>query len=83
MFKFGWCKLQSFTKSKINSRFYQQIKNCRRKADESNFFLEILIAITTNITLKEEMNTLLKEGNEILAIIVSSIKTTRNNQNSK
>ena len=29
------------------------------------------------------MNTLLKEGNEILAIIVSSIKTARNNQNSK
>lgn len=29
------------------------------------------------------MNILLKEGNEILAIVVASIKTARNNQNAK
>jgi hypothetical protein len=29
------------------------------------------------------MDILLKEGNEILAIVVASIKTARNNQNNK
>ncbi len=53
------------------------------EADESNFFLEILLEINKNQEIKEEMNILLKEGNEILAIVVASIKTARNNQNTK
>ena len=47
------------------------------EADESNFFLEILLEINKSQEIKEEMNLLLKEGNEIL-----SIKTARNNQKS-
>ena len=43
------------------------------------FFLEILLEISQNQELKLEMGKLLKEGNEILAIVVASIKTARNN----
>ena len=42
---------------------------------------EILLEINKNIELKIEMDKLLKEGNEILAITVASIKTARKNQN--
>lgn len=45
--------------------------------------VEILLEINKNQELKKEIEILLKEGNEILAIIVASIKTARNNQNLK
>ena len=41
------------------------------------------LEINKNQELHSEIEALLKEGNEILAIIVTSIKTSRNNQNSK
>lgn len=47
------------------------------------FFLEILLEINKNNEIIREINTILKEGNEILAIVVASIKTARNNQNPK
>ena len=63
--------------------FINKLKIVEEEADESNFFLEILLEINKNQEIKEEMNILLKEGNEILAIVVASIKTARNNQNTK
>jgi hypothetical protein len=47
------------------------------------FFLEIIQEIKKDNELKVEIEKLLKEGNEILAITVASIKTARNNQNKK
>ena len=43
--------------------------------DESLFFFELVEA--NNPTLSEEIKILSKEGNELLSIIVSSLKTLR------
>ena len=70
-------------RAKSTADFINKLKIVEEEADESNFFLEILLEINKNEDLKLEMNTLLKEGNEILSIVVASIKTARNNQNNK
>ena len=70
-------------RAKSTADFINKLKIVEEEADESNFFLEIILEINKNQELTTEIESLLKEGNEILAIIVASIKTTRNNQNSK
>lgn len=69
-------------RAKSTADFINKLKIVEEEADESNFFLEILLEINKSQEIKEEMNLLLKEGNEILSIIVASIKTARNNQKS-
>ncbi|MGL2963232.1 four helix bundle protein [Flavobacterium sp. RSB2_4_14] len=69
--------------AKSTADFINKLKIVEEEADESNFFIEILLEINENDELKTEMLRLLKEGNEILAIVVASIKTARNNQNKK
>jgi four helix bundle protein len=70
-------------RAKSTADFINKLKIVEEEADENNFFLEIILEISKNQELKSEMESLLKEGNEILAIIVASIKTSRNNQNAK
>ena len=48
------------------------------ECDECTFFLEILLEKSVNH--KELIQKLLSEANEILAIIVASIKSARNNK---
>lgn len=64
--------------------FINKLKIVEEEADESHFFLELIQDITMieQIGLNSEIEFLLKEANEITAIIVSSIKTARIN-NSK
>lgn len=69
-------------RAKSTADFINKLNIVEEEADESNFFLEILLEINKSQEIKEEMNLLLKEGNEILSIIVASIKTARNNQKS-
>jgi four helix bundle protein len=71
---------RSSQRAKSSADFINKLKIVEEEADESNFFLEILLEISKNQELKLEMSKLLKEGNEILAIVVASIKTARNNQ---
>lgn len=68
-------------RAKSTADFINKLKIVEEEADESNFFLEILLEINKNNEIISEINTILKEGNEILAIVVASIKTARNNQN--
>ncbi|MGV7107890.1 four helix bundle protein [Flavobacterium sp. U410] len=70
-------------RAKSTADFINKLKIVEEEADESLFFLEIISEINTDKDLKTEIEYLLKEGNEILAIVVASIKTSRNNQNSK
>lgn len=49
------------------------------EADESLFFLELIKEINTNPNLIDENGRLLKEGNEILSMVVASIKKAKNN----
>ncbi len=61
--------------------FINKLKIVEEEADESHFFLELIQHITMieQIGLNSEIEFLLKEANEITAIIVSSLKTARIN----
>jgi four helix bundle protein len=70
---------RSACRAKSTADFINKLKIVEEEADESVYFLELLLAINQekyHITL----NNLIKEGDEILAIIVSSINTIRRNQ---
>ncbi len=63
-------------RAKSNADFINKLKIVEEEADESMYFLELLLEVSD----KEhtEMNRLLKEANELLSIVVASIKTMRN-----
>src|SRR5690554_3336148 len=64
-------------RAKSTRDFINKLKIVEEEADESMYFLELLLEISE--TNKEEMNTLHKEAGEILAIMVSSINKTKSN----
>jgi four helix bundle protein len=70
-------------RAKSAADFINKLKIVEEEADESHFFLEILFDITaiekTETGLQPEIELLKKEANEIVAIIVSSLKTARIN----
>lgn len=68
-------------RAKSSADFINKLKIVEEEADESSFFLEIILEINKNQVFKIEIEKLLKESNEILAIVVASIKTARNNLN--
>lgn len=62
-------------RAKSSKDFLNKLKIVEEEADETIYFLELLAAINkNNIQLIEP---LIKEGTEILRIVVASIKTTR------
>ena len=72
-------------RAKSTADFINKLKIVEEEADESNFFLELLFEI---YDLKEELTKteimrLIKESNELVAIIVASINTTKNKLNDK
>ena len=70
-------------RAKSTADFINKLKIVEEEADESSFFLEIILEINKSQDLKFEIEKLLKESNEILAIVVASIKTAKNNLNKK
>lgn len=78
-----WRKLPSGSTSKINSRFFNKLKIVEEETDESQYFLELILEIIKIEKVNLEpliLQKLIKEADELLAIVVSSIKTARNNQ---
>ena len=65
----------SACRAKSTADFLNKLKIVEEELDESLFFLELVEAV--NPSFKEKVSVLTKEGNELLAIIVSSIKTIR------
>lgn len=63
------------SRAKSTNDFINKLKIVEEECDECMFFLEILNEKSVNH--KEQISRLLKEANEILAIVVSSIKTAR------
>lgn len=63
-------------RAKSTADFINKLKIVEEEADESMYFLELLIEVSD----KEhtEMKRLHKEANELLSIVVVSIKTMRN-----
>jgi len=64
-------------RAKSTSDFIYKLKIVEEEADESLFFLELIKEINTNTKLIEENERLLKEGNEILSMVVASIKKVK------
>ena len=64
-------------RAKSNADFIYKLKIVEEEADESQFFLEILEKISSKQDLRLEIERLIKESNELIAIVVASLKTAR------
>jgi four helix bundle protein len=62
-------------RGKSTADFINKLKIVEEELDESSYFLELLLNF--NPTHTEEIERLVKEANELLAITVKSIQTTR------
>ncbi|RKN81006.1 four helix bundle protein [Ulvibacterium marinum] len=65
-------------RAKSTADFIYKLKVVEEETDESMYWLELFLEISDNH--HEEIERLRKEGGELLAITVSSIKTARKNQ---
>ncbi len=65
-------------RAKSTADFINKLKIVEEEADETLYFLELLSEF--NPSLLNEIRVLHKEGDEILSIIVASIKTARKKQ---
>jgi four helix bundle protein len=68
-------------RAKSMSDFIAKLGIVEEETDESSFWLEIIVE--SKLIEIELIEPLLKESNEILAIMVSSKKTARNNKNTR
>lgn len=62
-------------RAKSNADFINKLKIVEEELDETLFFLELVEEF--NITFKDKIEIIYKEGGELLAIIVASLKTLR------
>ena len=63
--------------ARSNAEFIAKMGIVEEEADESMFWMELLME--TGIVKKELLESLFKEANEIVAMVVSSIKSSRGN----
>ena len=66
-------------RAKSKADFINKLRIVEEEADESLYFLELILEF--HPAKKEEVITLHKEGNELLAMIVSSINTSLKSKN--
>lgn len=68
-------------RAKSNPDFINKLKIVEEEIDESHYFLELMLEVTTTekLHLKNEFTILIKEASELNAIIVTSLKTARSN----
>jgi four helix bundle protein len=62
-------------RAKSTADFLNKLKIVEEESDESLFWMELLIE--SGIMTRKKLGDLMKEGGEILAIIVAVLKTTR------
>ncbi|MEO1012517.1 MAG: four helix bundle protein [Bacteroidota bacterium] len=65
-------------RGKSTADFINKLKIVEEEVDESIYWLELFLEVTD--TNHKEINNLKKEGEELLAIMVASIKTARKNR---
>ena len=65
------------TRAKSKADFINKLKIVEEEADESQFFLEVMDEINDNLELSSEIKRLIKESDELVAIVVASLKTAR------
>lgn len=68
-------------RARSTAEFIAKLGIVEEEADESIFWMELLV--DTEIMEKKKLDNLINEGNELLSIVVSSIKTTRKNKHHK
>jgi len=66
---------------KSDKDFLNKLKIVEEELDETLYWLELIVE--SELVKKEKLIDLINENKELLSIIVSSIKTTRNRVNSK
>lgn len=64
-------------RAKSRADFINKLKIVEEEADESQFFLEFILEVQSDDSLTSELQRLIQEANEILSIVVASIKTSR------
>jgi four helix bundle protein len=64
-------------RAKSKADFINKLKIVEEEGDESQFFLEVINEVNDNQDLFPEITRLIKEADEIVAIVVASIKTAR------
>jgi len=64
-------------RAKSTADFINKLKIVEEEADESQFFLEFILEVQSDEGLIPEFTRLIKEADEIVAIVVSSIKTSK------
>jgi four helix bundle protein len=62
-------------RAKSNADFINKLRVVEEECDESLFWMELLV--DNNLIKAARLGDLMKEGNELLAIVVSSAKTAR------
>lgn len=68
---------RSACRAKSTADFISKMGTVEEESDESIFWMELLVE--SGIVSKKSLESLMKEANELLAITVSSIKTSRKN----
>jgi len=68
-------------RAKSTADFINKLKIVEEESDESVYWLELFLEIAPEHTI--EIEQLVKEGKELLAIMVSSINTAKRNQSKK
>ena len=70
---------RAVSRAKSTADFINKLKIVEEESDESQFFLELIEQINVKDELNLELKRLIKESNEFVAIVVSSLKTARTN----
>lgn len=65
----------SASRTKSTADFLNKLKIVEEECDESLFWMELLVE--AEVVKPARLGELMREGNEILAIVVASLKTTR------
>lgn len=68
---------RAVSRAKSKADFINKLKIVEEEADESQFFLELIKSINSDPNLINDIDLLIKESDEIISIIVSSLKTSR------
>lgn len=70
---------RAVSRAKSTADFINKLKIVEEETDESQFFLELIERINANDELNLELKRLIKEANELVSIVVASLKTARTN----
>jgi four helix bundle protein len=62
-------------RAKSTADFVNKLKIVEEEGDESLFWMELLVE--SGITAQQKLGDLMKEGDEIVSIVVAALKTTR------